>query len=464
MSSEVAWNPGLWTSGGGRVQPNWDLIPFCDLLQSPKSINVGVMYPGAHIDGGVPLIRVGDIGGGGAVHAPTMSISQTVHYEYRRTELSGDELLITLVGTPGVCVLVRNEMKGWNVARALAVARLKRPDFRPYIKAVMESSVMRNIITSMLNTTVQPTLNLKEIKALPVPMPRDPAVAVGIGDVAVLFSDRIALLHQVNATLEAIAQALFKSWFVDFDPVHAMAEGRAPTGMDAATAAQFPSEFEDSELGPIPKGWRVCTVADIAAVIRGRSYKSSELAESNVALVTLKSFERGGGFRRDGFKSYTGAFKPEQVLDEGDCVVACTDVTQRAELIGRAALVTASPAHSELVASLDVAVVRPTQPSVSSVFLASLLAGSRYVSHVLGHATGTTVLHLSRDAVPNYAFACPPSSLRDAYTSLAGALFEQHANNVRREETLADVRDTLLPRLISGKLRVPAVEDLAAEA
>src|SRR5690606_18802436 len=125
------------------------------------------------------------------------------------------------------------------------------------------------------------------------------------------LDDRIDNLRQTNATLEAIAQALFKSWFVDFDPVRAKAEGREPVGMDAATAALFPSEFEDSELGIIPKGWAINSVSDVATIVRGRSYKSSELSDSNTALVTLKSFNRGGGFRRDGFKPYTGLFKPE---------------------------------------------------------------------------------------------------------------------------------------------------------
>jgi type I restriction enzyme S subunit len=154
------------------------------------------------------------------------------------------------------------------------------------------------------------------------------------------LDDRIELLRQTNATLEAIAQALFKSWFVDFDPVRAKAEGREPEGMDAATAALFPSEFEESELGLIPKGWSIRAVGDVTTITRGRSYKSSELADSDTALVTLKSFNRGGGFRRDGFKPYTGPFKPEQEVFEGDCIVAHTDVTQQAELIGRSALVT----------------------------------------------------------------------------------------------------------------------------
>ena len=272
------------------------------------------------------------------------------------------------------------------------------------------------------------------------------------------IDDRIELLRQTNITLEAIAQALFKSWFVDFDPVRAKAEGREPEGMDAATAALFPSEFEESELGLIPKGWSIRAVGDVTTITRGRSYKSSELADSDTALVTLKSFNRGGGFRRDGFKPYTGPFKPEQEVFEGDCIVAHTDVTQQAELIGRSALVTRSTLYSRHVASLDVGIVRPKTDELTSIFLSALLSGDRYVSHIKGYTSGTTVLHLSKDGLPGFKFACPSPGLVKAYSDLAFAMFQRQATNIAVQESLAELRDTLLPRLISGKLRLPDAE------
>jgi type I restriction enzyme S subunit len=96
----------------------------------------------------------------------------------------------------------------------------------------------------------------------------------------------------MNQTLEEMARAIFKSWFVDFDPVHAKADGRAPVGMDAETAALFPDGFEDSELGDVPRGWKVISVSHVAKIVKGRSYKSSELAPSSTALVTLNDRKR----------------------------------------------------------------------------------------------------------------------------------------------------------------------------
>ena len=274
------------------------------------------------------------------------------------------------------------------------------------------------------------------------------------------IDDKITLLRETNTTLEAIAQAIFKSWFVDFDPVRARAEGREPEGMPPEIAELFPSELEDSELGKIPKGWRVVSVGEVADIIKGKSYKSSELVESDVALVTLKSFTRGGGFRTDGFKGYSGSYKPEQVIKPGDCVVAYTDVTQQAEVIGRAAMVLPSPEHKTLVASLDIGVVRPTFEHLTTAFLYFLLRGERYVSHIYGYTSGTTVLHLAKEGLPVYQFVLPPAVLLKKFEELAVPIMGKIGNNHLKTVELSALRDALLPRLISGMLRVIADENM----
>ncbi len=270
------------------------------------------------------------------------------------------------------------------------------------------------------------------------------------------FDDRITLLRETNATLEAIAQALFKSWFVDFDPVRAKMAGRAPDGMDEATAALFPDSFEESELGLVPRGWRVHSIGDVADVVKGKSYSSKDLTDNHhTALVTLKSFERGGGFRLDGFKPYIGSYKPTQVVQPGDLIVAYTDVTQAAELIGKPAIVVGVEDHAVLVASLDVGIVRPNAEQVSRQFLYGLFRTESFQNHTFSHTSGTTVLHLAKDGVGTFRFVCPPIALVNAFSEIAEALAERRQTNIDQMRTLATLRDTLLPRLISGQLRLP---------
>jgi type I restriction enzyme S subunit len=175
-------------------------------------------------------------------------------------------------------------------------------------------------------------------------------------------------------------------------------------------------------------------------------------------LVTLKSFERGGGFREDGFKSYQGSFKPEQVVAPGECVIALTDVTQQAEVIGRAALVTASPNHNMLVASLDVGVLRPIAEGITGAFLYFLCRGERYVQHVLGYTSGTTVLHLAKEGVECFPLPMPPSEVAISYSALTEPLLQRITHNKLAAKVLVDLRNTLLPRLFSGKLRPPEAE------
>ena len=280
-----------------------------------------------------------------------------------------------------------------------------------------------------------------------------------IAAVLISLDDRITLLRETNATLEAIAQALFKSWFVDFDPVRAKMEGRTPEGMDEATAALFPDGFETSELGEVPRGWRVAKVGEVAEVVKGKSYSSKDLVDSHhTALVTLKSFERGGGFRMDGFKPYSGAYKPSQVVSAGDLIVAYTDVTQAAELIGKPAVVVGVDEYTTLVASLDVGIVRPDERHCGKQFLYGLFRTDAFQSHTLAHTSGTTVLHLAKDGIGSFAFALPPNELIRSFEVIAATIASRKQTNSDAVRTLSTLRDTLLPRLISGQLRLPEAQ------
>ena len=184
--------------------------------------------------------------------------------------------------------------------------------------------------------------------------------------------------------------------------------------------------------------------------VRGRSYKSVELAESDVALVTLKSFARDGGYREDGLKPYTGPYKPHQVVEPGEVILACTDVTQAAEVVGRPAIVQPAPEHRRLVASLDTLIVRPRQEAgMTRAFLYFLLGTPAFTAHALAHTTGTTVLHLAKAAVPNFRFALPPPDLIQAFSRQAEPALNRRQINHNERQTLPALRDSLLTRLLT---------------
>ena len=303
-------------------------------------------------------------------------------------------------------------------------------------------------------TDMAPYLSLIDQRRLRITLP-PPAEQRAIAHILSTLDDKIELNRQMNQTLEQIAAAFFRSWFVDFDPVRAKTEGRQPAGMDAETAALFPDRFVESEVGEIPEGWLQTTVGDQVAMTKGRSYKSDQLVPSPMALVTLKSFLRHGGYRSDGLKAYDGPFKPEQVVLPGEIVVALTDVTQAAEVIGRPALVQPDSRFEKLVASLDVGIVRPLSDELPVLFLLHLMSDDRFSNHTGSYASGTTVLHLNTQGITSYPFPLPPVPLLAAFDRIVSPLHERRTFNHAEATTLSELRDALLPRLLSGKLRVP---------
>lgn len=314
-----------------------------------------------------------------------------------------------------------------------------------------------------------------------------------------LFSidQKIHLNTQTNQTLEQIAQAIYKSWFVDFAPTRAKAavlaaggsqeeaetaamsalSGQPPAALVALAqqnparhqqlatlAAAFPSALVSIDgYGEVPAGWEVKKVGDIAKVIKGKSYKSSELESSKTALVTLKSFNRGGGYRLDGLKEYTGTYKPEQEVFAGDLIIAYTDVTQAADVIGKPAMVMSDNRYEHLIISLDVGVVRPNN-SVYKYFLYCMAMTVAFQAHTQSFCTGTTVLHLGKDAVPSFEIAVPNEFLLKKFAEISESIFAKINENIKQSVRLQNVRDTLLPKLLNGELPADTSFQTASEA
>ena len=223
-------------------------------LLSDKGITYGVVKPGDHSPNGIPLIKAADVGNGRVNASPAFKISQDKHQEHCRTELTGGELLITLVGTPGQCAIAPAEIKGFNVVRAVGVFNVEPIAHNRYIMYAIQGPRSQSHIRNVCNTTVQATLNLGDLKGLPLsipPLAEQKAIAHILGT----LDDKIELNRKTNETLEAIAKALFNSWFVDFDPVRAKAEGR-PTGLPAEISDLFPDSFEALYLAAASEGLR----------------------------------------------------------------------------------------------------------------------------------------------------------------------------------------------------------------
>ena len=184
--------------------------------------------------------------------------------------------------------------------------------------------------------------------------------------------------------------------------------------------------------------WQSAVLGDLVTIVRGRSYRSNQLTEnSDTALLTLKSFQRGGGYREGGLKPYIGPYNDDQVVHPGEMVIAQTDVTQDGDVVGRPALVPQHTKYRNLVASLDAAIVRnDVSGRLDMKFLYYRLMARDYAHHAKSMATGTTVLHLSRDAIPSFIFMLPPFGEQRRIVQVLGALDDKIELNRRMNETL----------------------------
>ena len=333
-----------------------------------------------------------------------------------------------------------------------------------YIYQVLSTKKFSRDILALSEGSAQGNISGSQIEMYKIPLPPI-EIQNSIGNILSTFDKKIRLNKKTNQTLEEIAKTLFKSWFIDFDPVRAKAEGR-PTGLSKEISDLFPDSFEDSKLGEIPSGWKIEKLGHHINLTKGKSYKSAELQESDTALVTLKSFQRNGGYREDGLKEYIGSYKDEQIVSDGDLIVAFTDVTQAADVIGKPAIVIGNPNYSRLVISLDVGVIRVVPESIlTNAFIYFLMLSNRYASNSLGYTNGTNVLHLKKEAITEYDFCLPNNnSLLKIYNDISINMLEKVSKNSLENITLEKLRDTLLPKLISGELKIPDAEKFIDEA
>ena len=292
----------------------------------------------------------------------------------------------------------------------------------------------------------QPKLNMGNLKGIPIRWPSEERRRK-IAEIGKAFDDRIATLRQTNATLEAIAQALFKSWFVDFDPVRAKAEGREPEGMDAATAALFPSEFEDSELGEIPKGWQVEQIGKMVSCLGGATPSTKD-----------ESFWQDGIHHWATPKDLSGLQSPvlvdtdRRITDEG-----LSRISSGLLPAGTLLLSSRAPIGYLAISAVPTAInqgfiAMPPGGDLSPMFL--LCWCKENMDLIKQSANGSTFMEISKKAFRPLPVCVPPSELLATFESVAGTLITRITENERHRSSLEEVRDTLLPRLISGKLRI----------
>lgn len=306
---------------------------------------------------------------------------------------------------------------------------LVSPDFQSHLLALASAGATRNALTKRM------------IENLTVPrreLPEQERIAHILGT----LDDKIELNRRMNATLEAMARALFQSWFVDFDPVRAKAAGQTPAGMDPATAALFPSEFEDSALGEIPKGWAVKAASEVLDINPPRRLKAGTVAP----YIDMKNMPTHGHAVEDVIDRIAGSGSK---FISGDTLLA--RITPCLEN-GKTAFIDCLP-DDETVAwgSTEYIVLRP-KPPLPPEYAYYLARSDAFRGHAIQSMTGTS----GRQRVPTTCFehfkmAVPPAPIARVFGETVRVLMDRIRSNVAESRTLAALRDALLPELLSGR-------------
>ena len=265
-------------------------------------------------------------------------------------------------------------------------------------------------------------INAKTYSNMPITLPPR-NIQDKIVDILKSLDDKIEVNKRINDNLEQQAQALFKSWFVD-NP--------------------------DSN-------WKKISLSEVASFVGGYSYTGKELTDfSNVAMATIKNFMRNGGFKAEGFKGINPSAKLKEChyANLFDILVAHTDLTQNADVIGNAELLLTCGKYNSIIFSMDLVKVLPKEIFPYSFLLAAMLKNKMFKAHCLGYINGTTVLHLNKKALPEFEIRKPSDSEAKIMNEILAPYYKRMAKLLQETDKLISLRDTLLPKLMSGEVKI----------
>lgn len=217
--------------------------------------------------------------------------------------------------------------------------------------------------------------------------------------------------------------------------------------------------YEEYFINNINENADEINLKDLINVVNGYSYKGSELTdESEVGLATIKNFERKGGFKEDGFKPLNPQkIKENQIVEKNDILVACTDLTQQADIIGNAVLLLGKAEYEKVIISMDLVKIIPKE-NIDKYVIFSILNSREFKNFALGYKSGTTVLHLNKKCFDDFIIRIPANDKLDIFSKMVKTNYEKISNILEENRRLEKLRDALLPKLMNGEIDLDKIE------
>lgn len=356
----------------------------------------------------------------------TMFINREKDEVLRKGKLKRGDIVLTTRGTVGNIAYYSEKVPFNNIRINSGMIILRSRDIdkinNKFIYWYMKSDKIQKEIMSIKTGSAQPQLPISILKNLQIKLP---SIEFQNKIVSLLESiqNKIELNSQINDNLYEMTNRLYEQVFI--------------------------KERQDE--------WEEYNLQELAEIFNGYSYKGKELVEnSNVGMATIKNFERSGGFKEEGFK----AIEPIKAKDihyanKFDILVACTDLTQNADIIGNAIMLLNTGRYEEVVISMDLVKVIPKR---NKYLIYSILNSSEFKNFALGYKTGTTVLHLNKKCFNDFNIKLPNQNKIESFEKIVEVNYKKISSNLEENNILIKLRDTLLPKLINGEIDLDKIE------
>lgn len=430
-------------------------------LSEIYAFSSGLSKPRSAFGSGFPFVGFKDVFYNTFVPEELSELVQTTEKERERCSVQRGDVFLTRTSETqdelGMsCVALRDYPDAtFNGFTKRLRPKQNNPVLPEYAAYYFQSPRFRAQVNALSSMSTRASLNNEMLSSFTMRMPTLPEQE-RIARTLKSLDDRIALNHEMNQTLEDIARAIFKSWFIDHDPVHAKARGE-PTGLPPEIDALFPSGFEESAYGPIPAGWTFCTFGEeLGTLETGRRPKGGVGGiDDGVPSIGAQSITRIGEFDYSQTK-----FVPHEFFDamrsghlQSHDVLLYKDGGRPGEFKPHVSMFANGWPYQEMAINEHVFRMRGTHAAQEYLFC--WLSSDPIMREMEDVGTGAAIPGITRTAVQGLPFVSPPQDIMDAWTAMVHPMFEKIFANCSQARTLSELRDSLLPKLISGDVQVP---------
>ena len=375
-----------------------------------------------YVSTGTPIVTVEHLGNRRFSKQNLPLVSDDDKKRLSKYLLQEGDIVFSRVGSVDRCSYVTSAENDWLFSGRCLRVRCGNNCHPLFLYYYFCKESVKQYIKSIAVGATMPSINTKLMAEIPILLPKLEEQRC-IADILSSFDASFFQNRHGNDNLEQQAQALFKSWFVD-------------------------------NSNP---NWEETSLSEVASFVGGYSYTGEELTDcSNIAMATIKNFGRNGGFKADGFKEINPSAKLKEChyANLFDILVAHTDLTQNADVIGNAELLLTYGKYNSIIFSMDLVKVLPKETFPYRFLLAAMLKNKLFKGHSLGYVNGTTVLHLSKKALPDFEIRKPSDSESKMMDEVLASYYKRMAELLQENDRLISLRDTLIPKLMSGKLKI----------